>query len=95
MNSKRSSYHLLATLIAFTLLGQACKNNNDTNIAPTAPVVVTGLQLTSNSKLGNVITDNAGRSVYFFSKDAAATSVCVDACAVKWPPFYKAISGSP
>jgi len=30
-----------------------------------------------------------GVPIYFFSKDVAGASVCVDGCAVTWPPFYK------
>lgn len=77
----------LAVLFAIALL-TSCKKNDDTTPAPV--IVVTGLQLSSNTKLGNIITDNLGHSVYFFSKDGAAASACVGQCAVTWPPFYKA-----
>lgn len=86
MKTKKLSYSIIASFMAVVLLGTACKKST-----PQAdmPVVVTGLQVTANAKLGNIITDNNGKSVYFFSKDATAASACVDACAVTWPPFYK------
>ncbi|MDB4924867.1 MAG: hypothetical protein JWR23_923 [Mucilaginibacter sp.] len=72
-------------MAAFFLSTSCKKNKSQANM----PTVVTGLQLTNTAKLGAVITDNLGKSVYFFSKDAAATSVCTGTCAVTWPPFYK------
>lgn len=75
---------LCASATLFTI---ACKKNNDSNTNPTK--TVTGLKINVSASLGNIITDNQGRSVYFLSKDAGSTSVCVDQCAVTWPPFYK------
>ncbi|MDB5031742.1 MAG: hypothetical protein JWP71_2463 [Mucilaginibacter sp.] len=72
--------------MAVVFLSTSCKKNK---YQANMPAVVTGLQLTTNAKLGAIITDNLGKSVYFFSKDAAATSVCTGTCAVTWPPFYK------
>jgi predicted lipoprotein with Yx(FWY)xxD motif len=88
MKTKSLSSYIVALLMVFALLSTSCKKNNTDPVVP--PVKVTGLQLTTNAKLGAIITDNTGKSVYFFSKDAAATSACVGACAVTWPPFYQA-----
>jgi predicted lipoprotein with Yx(FWY)xxD motif len=85
MKRKNLSYRVMALFTALILLSAACKKSD--NGTP-APVVVTGLQLTTNAKLGSVITDNKGMAVYFFSKDNAATSTCLGQCAVTWPPFY-------
>ncbi|MDB5155827.1 MAG: hypothetical protein JWR50_534 [Mucilaginibacter sp.] len=88
MKTRKLSYYIIASLAAIALLSASCKKSKSPVTPP--PVAVTGLQLTANATLGNIITDNKGRSVYFFSKDAAATSACVGACAVTWPPFYQA-----
>ncbi len=45
------------------------------------------------SKLGNILVDGSGRSLYLFEKDTGATSTCFDACAQVWPPFTS--SGKP
>ncbi|GAA2992629.1 hypothetical protein [Actinokineospora diospyrosa] len=39
-------------------------------------------------KLGSIVTDQAGMTLYRFDKDTAkpSTSTCVGDCAVKWPP---------
>jgi predicted lipoprotein with Yx(FWY)xxD motif len=34
-----------------------------------------------------VMTDNAGRTLYTFDKDAASKSNCNGGCAAAWPPF--------
>jgi predicted lipoprotein with Yx(FWY)xxD motif len=86
MKTQKLSYVIIASAMILTLVGTSCKKNTTT---VTPPVVVTGLQLTTNAKLGSILTDNNGKSVYFFSKDVAGSSACNDACAVTWPPFYK------
>ena len=65
----------------------SCKKNQ--TVDPTSTLALTGVQLSTNAKLGVVITDNNGRSLYFFSKDVAGASTCVDACAATWLPFFK------
>ncbi|WP_448700026.1 hypothetical protein ACFGVR_22960 [Mucilaginibacter sp. AW1-3] len=90
MKTKKFSYLMVAASMAFALLSTSCKKSSNPDTAP-APVVVTGVQITYNSALGNIITDNAGRALYFFSKDAAATgSSCSGTCLVTWLPFYQA-----
>lgn len=85
MKALKTSYLLIA--FAFmAALSTSCKKDNSSGTQPTA---VTGVQLSTNTKLGNIITDNNGMSLYFFSKDVAGASVCVDGCAITWPPFYK------
>ncbi|WP_299290628.1 hypothetical protein [uncultured Mucilaginibacter sp.] len=78
----------LATAIALVLVlfTTACKK---TATSPTAPLVVTGVQLTANDKFGNVLTDNNGKTLYFFAMDVSGTSACNDGCALTWLPFYK------
>jgi predicted lipoprotein with Yx(FWY)xxD motif len=86
MKTKKLSYLLIAfTLIAF--LGTSCKKY-DSNI--TYPTTVTGVLVNVHPTLGNLITDNNGRSLYFNTRDVAGASTCVDGCAVTWPPFYLA-----
>jgi predicted lipoprotein with Yx(FWY)xxD motif len=51
---------------------------------------------TANSKLGTVVVDGSGRTVYVFDKDTAGsgTSACSGGCAQMWPAVT-AGSGSP
>lgn len=88
MKTKKLNYALVTALAAIVMMGIACKKSSAPEVT-NQPAAVTGLQLSSNAKFGTIITDNNGMAVYFFSKDAAAASTCVDGCAVTWPPFYK------
>jgi predicted lipoprotein with Yx(FWY)xxD motif len=40
-----------------------------------------------NPKLGRIIVDAAGLTLYDFHKDKGATSACYGACAQVWPPL--------
>ena len=39
------------------------------------------------SKLGAILTDAAGRTLYLFEKDAGTKPTCYGACAQGWPPL--------
>lgn len=88
MKALKLTYFLMAAGLFVALLNSSCKKDKTAD-ATTQPLVITGVQLTANAKFGSVLSDNNGRSLYFFSKDVAGASVCVDGCATTWPPFYK------
>jgi predicted lipoprotein with Yx(FWY)xxD motif len=48
----------------------------------------TALAVTASSRLGNIVVDGEGRTLYRFDKDTASpsSSNCEDACATAWPP---------
>ena len=54
-----------------------------------APVHAGGatLQVTSNPKLGKILVDPKGRTLYDFPIDKGTMSVCYGACASLWPPL--------
>jgi predicted lipoprotein with Yx(FWY)xxD motif len=41
---------------------------------------------TAKTKIGTVLTDAAGKTLYFFAIDTKTTSNCNGACATFWPP---------
>ena len=49
--------------------------------APAPPTLAVG-----NSRLGSILVDAHGRTVYMFGLDAGTTSACTGACAANWPP---------
>jgi len=59
------------------------------NNVATAPATVA----TGNSRLGRILVDGQGRTLYLFVPDRGTTSTCYGACAVRWPPFLT--SGAP
>lgn len=65
----------------------ACSKKDDVKDPSSAKK---GLQLASNAKFGAVITDNTGKTLYFFAIDANGTSGCTGGCEVIWPVYYSA-----
>jgi predicted lipoprotein with Yx(FWY)xxD motif len=45
------------------------------------------LDVTSNPKLGKILVNPNGRTLYDFVIDKGTTSVCYGACASLWPPY--------
>jgi predicted lipoprotein with Yx(FWY)xxD motif len=41
----------------------------------------------SKTKLGDILTDGKGRTLYLFEKDKGTKSTCFGACAAGWPPL--------
>ncbi len=45
------------------------------------------LNVATDAKLGKILVDGRGMTLYMFTKDAPNTSNCAGDCLVKWPPF--------
>jgi predicted lipoprotein with Yx(FWY)xxD motif len=70
--------------------GSSSKNTSGgygANSAP-APRPAAGVTVkVSTTKLGRVLTDGKGRTLYLFEKDKGTASACSGACAGIWPPL--------
>jgi predicted lipoprotein with Yx(FWY)xxD motif len=47
------------------------------------------LAVTDTQKLGKILVDGDGRTLYMFTKDTKDTSNCYDKCEVAWPPLLQ------
>ena len=56
-------------------------NSSATTTAPSGVATVTA----ASSKLGVVLVDGSGRTLYLFEKDQPNQSACAGACAAAWP----------
>jgi predicted lipoprotein with Yx(FWY)xxD motif len=56
--------------------------------APHAPTV-----RVAKRRLGKILVDSRGRTLYLFTKDSGTKSTCLGACATAWPPLRA--SGTP
>lgn len=69
-----------------------------TTVAPGAQPPASGgaaqVALATDPKLGSILVDGKGMTLYMFTKDSANTSNCYDKCAKSWPPLVTS-SGSP
>lgn len=87
---------LIATsgLAAMALLTAACGGGGaygagtpDARTSSSTAATATTLVL-ADSKLGQILADHAGRSLYVFEADTGTTSTCISAgCVAEWPPF--------
>ncbi|PYF75188.1 hypothetical protein [Pedobacter nutrimenti] len=89
---KRISLFGLATMV---LLASCSKNDPASSTDPygNPPVVNppagnSSLQLGSNTKFGNILTDGNGKTLYFFAIDANGSSGCTGGCELAWPVYY-------
>jgi predicted lipoprotein with Yx(FWY)xxD motif len=55
----------------------------NTPVAPVQPTVM----VRADANLGNVLTDNQGRTLYFFGRDTKGVSGCAGGCLNRWPLF--------
>ncbi len=71
-------------LIASVLLFTQCKKTEDPIVDPLV------IKLASSGTLGNILTDKAGNTLYFFSNDANGANNCTGGCTTAWPVFNAA-----
>jgi predicted lipoprotein with Yx(FWY)xxD motif len=105
MNRKRPITFLAAALMPLTALavtacgsggGATAASKTPTSAATKAPKSAAPHAPTvrvAKTRLGNVLVDSRGRTLYLFTKDAGVKSACSGACAVAWPPLRP--SGKP
>ncbi|WP_293313337.1 hypothetical protein [Pedobacter sp. UBA5917] len=81
----------LLAVACIAMVFTACKKNSSDD--PTTPPVVNnnkGIQLATDAKFGTILTDKDGKTLYFFSSDAAGTPTCTGGCEAIWPLYYSA-----
>lgn len=74
-------------VLAVVCANWACKKDNNYNSNPSTPAK--NIQVKQDANFGSVMTDSAGRTLYFFSIDANGNSGCTGGCVTAWPVFYK------
>ncbi|WP_018654576.1 hypothetical protein [Actinomadura flavalba] len=62
----------------------------DPSADPSAPPEPARLETANIARIGRVVTDGQGRTLYRFDNDTARppASTCEDACATTWPPVW-------
>jgi predicted lipoprotein with Yx(FWY)xxD motif len=74
---------------AMALLAAACGGTTSTATAspsPSAAATGTTIAVATNAKLGQILVDGSGMTVYLFVADTGTASSCYTACAQAWPP---------
>jgi predicted lipoprotein with Yx(FWY)xxD motif len=90
----RKGFTRAALLVALAVALAACGGAEDegSGTAATAAPATTAAQETSgttvavaNSRLGDILVDGEGRTLYAFTKDQGDQSACSGECATNWP----------
>ena len=55
---------------------------------PSSPAAAPGqtIKVATDAKLGQILVDSAGKTVYLFVADKSTASTCYTSCAQFWPP---------
>jgi predicted lipoprotein with Yx(FWY)xxD motif len=69
------------------IFASCSKSDSPATTPPVMPPI--SVQVKTDSHFGSVLTDEKGKTLYFFSNDASDTSTCSGGCLVSWPAFYK------
>jgi len=84
---------IAALIVVFGIAVAACGGTSPSSSAASpsasAPAVTTTatVAVADNGKLGKILVDGGGKTLYLFAKDTSTTSTCYDACATFWPPL--------
>jgi predicted lipoprotein with Yx(FWY)xxD motif len=78
--------------IVFMVLLVAASCGGSSSPAPVAAPTAT-VALAHNEKLGSILVDGNGRTLYLFEADKGTSSTCYGQCADYWPPLLT--SGAP
>jgi predicted lipoprotein with Yx(FWY)xxD motif len=88
----QSKLTLTGAIAALTLLA-GCGGSTGGSTAGTTPTpapapAATGatIAVATNTKLGQILVDGSGKTVYLFVADKGTTSACYTSCATIWPP---------
>lgn len=99
--TNRASAYAVAALIAVPLIA-GCGSGKSASTASTSAAAPSTTASpgsgpetikVKSSKLGTILADGEGKTVYLFEKDRGTTSTCSGACARAWPPVTT--SGAP
>ena len=64
-----------------------------TQPSPSPAATGTTIAVATNAKLGPILVDGAGKTIYLFVADTGSSSTCYTTCAQIWPPVLT--SGAP
>ena len=81
---------LVTAFVAAALLAAACGGSAPSSSPAGAQATIA---VASNAKLGQILVDGAGKTLYLFVADSGSSSTCYTACAQLWPPVLT--SGPP
>jgi predicted lipoprotein with Yx(FWY)xxD motif len=84
----QSKLTLAGAVAALTLLAGCGGSPAGTTAGTTPTPAATGttISVATNAKLGQILVDASGKTVYLFVADTGTSSTCYTSCAAIWPP---------
>jgi predicted lipoprotein with Yx(FWY)xxD motif len=79
--------------LAVSVVGNGTSGARAATTPQTTTSARTATVRVANSRLGKILVDSRGRTLYLFKKDSGTKSACFGACATFWPPLR--VSGKP
>ena len=77
-----------AFVVFCALLAASCGGSGSTgSSSPSAAASTATVAVAHNDKLGAILVDGSGRTLYLFEADKTIKSTCYSACATYWPPL--------
>jgi len=84
-------------VIVMAMLAAACGGSSPSTSAasasPSPSATGTKVAVATNAKLGQILVDDKGMTLYLFVADTGTASTCYTNCATVWPPLLT--TGSP
>jgi len=84
----KSRLVIAGAMVASVLVAGCGSSSPSTSPAATG----TSIAVATNAKLGQILVDGKGITVYLFVKDTRASSTCYTSCAQVWPPVLTSAS---
>ena len=57
--------------------------------------IALGMQIQEKDGIGKYLTDDEGKTIYWFKKDSPEKSSCSGPCVEKWPIYYRDTVAAP
>lgn len=88
------SIYLASILLVLSLVIAACGSGPGAQATPTSSVAqitaapgVAVLNIATNAKLGKILVNGAGITLYQFKLDTPGVTTCLSTCGATWPPL--------
>ena len=79
---------VLAFIAAVACGGSTASTSTSASSSPSASAAhgQATIAAATNGKLGKILVDGSGKTLYLFEKDTSTASTCYGSCATYWPP---------
>ena len=80
----RKAVLFLTVAITAACGGSTPPSSSSSAVTPAGPATVA---VAADAKLGKILVDGSGHTLYLFEADKGTTSTCYSSCASYWPPL--------